>query len=198
MRAPDHARFVATGLDAYEPFEFSRHAPRPDGGETTVSFVIAFLAEPGAPEAAFFVCQHKSAESLWAPAFQRHANTAAAIAEVTMVAERPLDMAGFFADLLGPDAVTAASAEVSVSTSRGAIRVLSAARFSQRYPEATPAEAPFSPYFVACRIAVADIAAAGALVAKRKLRFREREGALFIDPRETLGVSIELAPETPA
>ena len=194
----DHARFAARGLHAYEPFEFSRPAPRPDGGETTVSFVIAFLAEPGAPEAMFFVCQHRTAESLWAPAYQRHANTASAIAEITMVAERPLDMAGFFARLLGPDTVTAAPGQVSVRTSRGAISVFSPARFAERYPEATPTEAPSSPIFARCRITVADIAAAGAVVAKRNLRFREREGTLLIDPRETLGVSIELAPETAA
>jgi len=43
---------------------------------------------------------------------------------------------------------------------------------------------------------VADIAVAGAVVARQQLRFHERDGVLCIDPQETPGVSIELAAET--
>ncbi len=189
----DGARFAAAGLHPYEPFEFSRSAPRPDGSEATVSFTIAFLAEPGTPEAAFFVCQHRSAEALWAPAYQRHANTASAIAEVIMVAEAPMELAEFFGRLLGADAVTGAPEEVSAG---GMVRVLSPAQFAERYPDAKAAKTPSPPYFAGFRVAVADIAAAGAALARRKLRFGVREGVLSVDPRETLGISIELAAET--
>ena len=51
----DVAAFRAAGLQAYDPFDFSRKARLPNGQEATVGFSLAFVTHPAMPDVAFVV-----------------------------------------------------------------------------------------------------------------------------------------------
>lgn len=97
----DVAAFRAAGLRTYEPFDFSRKARLPNGQEATVGFSLAFATHPAMPDTAFFTCQQHAPEHFWKPDYQRHANRALTILEVSLVAEKPADHAGFLTAFSG-------------------------------------------------------------------------------------------------
>jgi hypothetical protein len=97
----DAASFAGSGLGDFEPFSFRRVGRRPDGSETEVAFTLAFAADPGAPDAGFFVCQHHHPENLWSRALQEHANDAEDISAVVLAAEEPQAHSEFLEHLTG-------------------------------------------------------------------------------------------------
>jgi len=189
----DQAEFAENGLQTYAPFDFSRQATLPDGGQVTVSFSLAFVTEERMPEAAFFVCQQHAPEYFWNPEYQRHANGATEVVEVIMVADEPDSFGDFFARLEGEGSVSATGGALAVSTSRGQISILTLDLFAARFPDCAVAEAPATPHFAAYRVAVADIEATEALFIERGLGFAKRSGRLWIGPSEAFGVVVEFS-----
>jgi hypothetical protein len=189
----DQAEFAEKGLQTYAPFDFSRQATLPQGGQVTVSFSLAFVTEERMPEAAFFVCQQHAPEYFWNPEYQRHANGATEVVEVVMVADDPASFGDFFARLEGEGSVSTTGGALAVSTSRGQISMLTPELFAARFPDRAVAEAPATPHFAAYRVAVADIEATEALFIERGLGFAKRPGRLWIDPSEAFGVVVEFS-----
>jgi len=187
----DQAEFAEKGLQTYAPFDFSRQATQPDGGQVTVSFSLAFVTEERMPEAAFFVCQQHAPEYFWKPEYQRHDNGAMDVAEVVMVADDPVSFREFFARLEGEDNVSAEGGELAVSTSHGRISMLTPEWFGARFPDATIANAPETPHFAAYQIAVTDLRATEALFVERGVKFVKRRDRLQINAPEAFGVVIE-------
>ena len=99
--AADAARFAATGLKTYAPFDFGRRATLPDGSEVEVAFSLAFATDPAIPGAAFFTCHNRFPENFWKPAFQDHANGAEQIVATYMIAEQPARHAAFLEGFTG-------------------------------------------------------------------------------------------------
>jgi catechol 2,3-dioxygenase-like lactoylglutathione lyase family enzyme len=94
-------QFAAAGLETYAPFEFERKATLPDGTQATLGFCLAFATSPLLPGLAFFVCENRSPQYFWKPAFQSHANGACTIAAVYLAAEDPAAHLSFLTTLTG-------------------------------------------------------------------------------------------------
>ncbi len=154
----EQAEFAAAGLDTYAPFDFSRSAQLPDGGEATVGFSLAFVTHPGMPEAAFFTCQQHAPEHFWKPDYQQHANGARQITRVVMVADDPPAYADFFGKVQSPDAVTTDVDRLTVATNRGELMMVTPAAFAADWPGAECPDVTDGPRFALIGI-TADVAA---------------------------------------
>lgn len=187
----DRDEFAAKQLSDFALFDFERQAKLPDGGTARVAFSLAFVADATMPEAAFFVCQQHAPQYFWKPEYQRHANGARAIAEVSMVAADPPVLADFFARMQGERAVRRSGEGLRVTTARGTIAVLSPREFAKRFPGARIANAPPTPHFAAYRIVVADLDAAHAHLRANGIAHRRDAGVAQIMPEHAFGVAIE-------
>lgn len=87
--AADAATFRAAGIGDFEPFEMAREARRADGTTVRVAFTLCFARDAAAPDIGAFTIRHHTPEYFWNPAFQVHANMAAAVAGVVLVADIP-------------------------------------------------------------------------------------------------------------
>jgi catechol 2,3-dioxygenase-like lactoylglutathione lyase family enzyme len=184
----DQREFAARGLGAYAPVDFARTARLPDGGEATVAFSLAFATDPGMPGAAFFACQQHAPQHFWKPDYQRHANRAAAICEVMMVADAPDHAAAFLARLLGRQAV-AGEEGLRIALAAGAITIMNPIQYRKRCPLA-----PCEPgtRFAGFRVAVDDVAEAEAILRAGKVPFRHIDDALQVAPDDAFGAVVEL------
>jgi catechol 2,3-dioxygenase-like lactoylglutathione lyase family enzyme len=91
-----HASFAADGIAADAPLDFSR----PVAGLGDARFRIAQLPPDASPGCRMFACQHFTREVVWRLEHQRHANGAAEIAAVAVVAEDPDATAASYGKLL--------------------------------------------------------------------------------------------------
>jgi catechol 2,3-dioxygenase-like lactoylglutathione lyase family enzyme len=189
----DQRGFLARGLETYEPFDFSRKASLPDGGEAVVGFSLAFVTNPAMPEAAFFVCQQHAPQHFWKPEFQCHANGAVATAEVLMVADAPRQLADFFRRLLAPQRVSEDANALHVRLEGGAIAVLDRAQFRARFPTADHDAGGDGARFVGYGVAVKDLARVEAILRENEMPFRRVGDRLHISDRDAFGTMIEFS-----
>lgn len=128
----DAAAFHAAGLHTYEPFDFERKARLPNGKEVTVGFSLAFATDPALPNVAFFTCQQHAPEHFWKAEYQRHANRALSILDVSLIAERPDDHAAFLSAFAGvrPETITGG---ITLRTARGNISCITPAHFAESF-----------------------------------------------------------------
>src|SRR3954447_19445693 len=89
--AADAADFHTQKMAASDALRFEREGSTLDGREVKVAFSLAFARDNRAPSIGFATCQHHHPENFWKPEFQRHANTASAVAGAVIVAENPTD-----------------------------------------------------------------------------------------------------------
>lgn len=151
----DVAAFRDRGLQTYEPFDFQRRAKLPDGEEVTVGFSLAFATDPAMPGIAFFTCQQHAPEHFWKPQYQRHANRALTILDVSLVAERPQDHAAFLSAFTGFGAESIQGG-LTVRTTRGNISCITPQHFTKifgREPDTSR-----GPHFAGFTIGVRRIA----------------------------------------
>jgi hypothetical protein len=188
----DHADFMAKGLQTYEPFDFSRKAKLPDGGEVTVAFSLAFVTHPDLPQAVFFVCQQHAPQYFWKPEYQRHANTAAVVDAVIMSAEEPAALADFFGKLQGERNVTREKRRLTVETGRGSILVLDRAEARARFPDGTSDP---TPHFVGYRVLVRDLDAAERVLRDGRVPHHAEKSHIRIAAMDNFGAALELAPQ---
>ncbi len=189
----DQAEFAAAGLETYPPFDFSRLAKLPEGGEVTVAFSLTFVTAPDAPEAVFFCCQQHAPEYFWKPAYQSHANGAELCSEVIMVAEDPPALAGLYAGLQGAIAVSDNDGDLSIATARGSVSVLTPETFRHRFPGALFATAPQGPFFAGYQITVPDVSPLEELLRDNAVAYQRYNDCIHIQPDDAHGVVIEFA-----
>ena len=186
----DQAEFLSEGLQTYAPFDFERQAKLPSGESVTVGFSLAFVTEPGVPDAVFFTCQQHAPQYFWKPSYQKHPNSAQSVEEVVMVAPEPRALEGLFVGLQGRERVAAHADSLTIKTARGRISVQTPAGYEARFPGGTPQEAPLTPYFAAYAVGVSDIARCEAVLTESGLAF-EREGrSLLLAPQDAFGTAI--------
>jgi catechol 2,3-dioxygenase-like lactoylglutathione lyase family enzyme len=137
--AHDAAAFRSAGIAASDAMRFEREGKRPDGTPVTVGFSVAFARDERAPETAFAVCQQHYPENFWNPDFQRHANTATAIAGIVLVADNPSDHHVFLSAFSGKRDLQATSAGVTVKTPRGDLQVMAPTAFRSQFGQEPPA-----------------------------------------------------------
>jgi catechol 2,3-dioxygenase-like lactoylglutathione lyase family enzyme len=185
--AGDRADFEARGLPVFAPFEFERLAKGPDGSERKVAFSLTFTREPRLREAGFFTCQHHFPENFWRADYQSHVNSARRIESVVLVTRDPADFHEFVTHLTGKHDMTSTSLGVTFDTGEGMFEIMSPigyrAWFGQS-PEPDPRR------FLACRIAVADLAATRRLFESNHIGFSARMGALIVPAAIAGGVAV--------
>jgi catechol 2,3-dioxygenase-like lactoylglutathione lyase family enzyme len=187
----DRDEFVAAGLTTYPPFDFSRKAKLPEGEDVTVSFSLVFLGEASMPEAGFFTCQHHTPHFFWDPDYQSHANGALAMVEIVMMAPDPRASMGFFARLLGRDAMAMQDGQLVVALSRGRIVVLDPKRTADRFPGFQQTQAPASPHFIGYRLTVRDFDSVALRLDAAGISYRRTGDTILVGPEMAFGVSVE-------
>lgn len=81
----DILEWSATGLQTYEPLDFSRTARMPNGQDVTVGFSLALVTLPSAPWLGIFACQHYRPEYYAQEQFLSHPNGAYGVEDVWIV-----------------------------------------------------------------------------------------------------------------
>jgi hypothetical protein len=187
--APDAAEFRAAGIGDFELYEFEREGRRPDGSAINVAFALAFAADPLAPDTGFFTCLHRHPESFWNPAFQKHPNTAAAVAGVVLVAGNPSDHHIFLEAFTGERNLLATSAGISVKTPRGDIQVMQPDAFRDRFGvEPPPTER--GARLAALRLAVRNLDAAAKSLQTAAIASSNRMGRVVVGPDIAMGATL--------
>jgi len=187
--AADARSFEASGIGAFDVFDFGREGKRPDGSTVKLAFSLAFAAEPNSPDVRFAVCQHHYPQNFWNPAFQTHANGAQCVPGVVLIANRPMSHQVFLKAYTGAGEVTSNAAGISVHTENGDIEVLepSAARNGLGIPVKADGEAIT---LNAMRFAVADLAGTEALHLQSGLAVRRQGERLVVPPDEAFGATL--------
>lgn len=152
--AADEAQFRAAGIAASETMRFEREGRRPDGTPVKVGFSLAFAEDKGAPDIHFAVCQQHYPENFWNPAFQQHANGAAGVAGVVLVADAPERHRGFLENFAGA-AARQTEDGFGIATPRGTIDMTTPPGFVARFGVTAPDMAR-GPRLAAVRFTVAD------------------------------------------
>jgi hypothetical protein len=187
--AADAADFRANGIGDFDVFRFEREGRRPDGVSVKVAFSLAFASDPKPSQARFFTCQQHVPENFWNPAFQAHANGAAGVAGVVLVAENPTDHHIFFSAFVGERELEATSSGVTVRTPRGEIQVMDPAAYRIHFGLAPPPVADGAA-IAALRLAVADGARTAEHLAAAGVAASERMGRLIVPPEAVHGAAL--------
>ena len=174
-RDRDLAGWREAGLKTYEPVDFERQATLPDGGTARVAFSLAFIEDPALAGLGFFVCQQHTPETFWKPDYQRHANTAHRISDITLATPAPEATRPFLEAFSG--------GQVGASNRDGGYRMALANDHLTVIP-GKPAAIPL------IEITVGDLDAARALNPSAK----DDGDALIIVPKTTHGVTLRLIP----
>lgn len=192
--AADRDEFADKGLADLEPFYFERQATTPAGDRVTVAFSLAFVPPRHAPDAAVFTCQQHAPEHFWKPDYQRHANGAKAIVETVMVANDPAALRHYWEGVQGEDAVLADECGgLTAETARGAVLVVTPARYAELYGEAPRDDAPAGPHFAAVRVGVADLAATQRLLEDNGIATRWARAGLVVPSDDLFGTALAFA-----
>lgn len=188
--AADAAAFARDGIGDGGTFFFERKGRRPDGSEVRVAFTLAFAAAPRAGDAGFFVSQQHVPEAFWNTSLQRHANAAARIAGVTLLAPEPASLAGFLAALTGamPER---APGRLSVDTGRGVIEVVTPALAPWSWDEGTlPGDVAPGLQLVGVRLAVSSLDAARMALRQAGVAHADQGGRLLVAADTAMGVAL--------
>ena len=184
----DAARFKASDVGAYAPFDFGRDAVLPGGATARVEFSLAFATDPAMPGIAFFTCQQRHPPELfWKPDHQRHPNGALRVIEVVMSALEPAAHQDFL------ERITESAAELSpgrltVGEAGDRITVLSPLEIARRL-SGLAADGP--PRFYAARLAVADLDATKRWLQRNAVDFQINGAVLLIAPAASHGLALE-------
>jgi len=192
--AADAEAFARGGVQAYLPFEFSHETALPGGGAATLGFRLAFASDRYMPEAMFFSCQQLAPRNFWQEPWQRHANGARSVEEVTLVADEPVDIHRFLETVTGNRSIRASSIGLDVETPRGRIRVLTQRAARSRWGDAIDVEDFTAPRFAGCVIGVADLKTAAACLDEGGIAYAEADGRLVVPATQGFGAAIAFQP----
>ena len=184
----DRRQFIADGIGDFARFDFARKARRPDGSEADVAFSLAFAASPALPDAGFFVCQQRFPENFWSRAAQVHPNGARGIAGLAIAHENAREAADFLSRFVGAGAARREGPGFVVEADGARIECCSRAALAERY--GASAIGADGPPLALTRIAVADIAAARAILEAGGVGYLERDGALVVGAGEAMGAAL--------
>lgn len=189
--AADVQDFKRTGISASDVVHFEREAKRPDGTPIKVGFSLAFAQDSAAPSMRFATCQQHYPQNFWNPAFQNHANGAQAVRAVVMAADEPEKHRAFVFGYTGSTDFYVEPGEVSAILPRGALSVMTPARFAAAFGGPQPAPGD---HLQAIRFAVADIAKARAIAQDNRVKTRDHRDGFVIDADDALGAALSFEP----
>jgi catechol 2,3-dioxygenase-like lactoylglutathione lyase family enzyme len=183
--------FKRAGISAAEAVHFEREAKRPDGATIKVGFSLAFARDKAAPLLRFATCQQHYPENFWNPAFQNHANGAQAIRAAMMVADEPEQHRAFASAYTGSTEFYAEPGEVSVTTPRGALSIMTPRRFVAALDGPPPAAGN---HLQAIRFAVANIVSARAIMQEGGVKTRDHRDGFVVDAGDAMGATLSFEP----
>jgi hypothetical protein len=183
----DRADFELHDLAVFEPVDFERIATGPDGVERKLAFSLAFTREPRLREAGFFTCQHHHPENFWRPEYQSHRNGAERVSAVVLVARDPADFHEFMTYFTGQHDMFSTSLGVTLDTGDGVIEIVSPLGYRALFGQQSETDPR---RFLACRIAVGDLAETRRLLELNSVPFGEHMGALVVSPEAANGVAV--------
>jgi catechol 2,3-dioxygenase-like lactoylglutathione lyase family enzyme len=191
----DAADFRAAGIAASDVLRFEREGRRPDGSAVVVAFSLAFARDAAAPTVGFAVCQQHYPENFWNPVFQSHANAAAGIEGIVMIADNPADHHVFLSAFTGERSLAATSSGIGVATPRGDIAMMTPAAFTQHYGISDPDPDPgHGARLAAIRIGVRDMATTVKLLQAAEVPAIMRMGRVIIGPQAAMGATLIFEP----
>ena len=134
----DAIAFRRQGIGSGRMLPFSRSAIGPDGTDRTVAFTIAFAEPTAMPQIGFFTCEQHRPENFWNPAAQVHANGVANLTGFVIVAESPLDHAGFLSTFAGHADPLITADGVTIALQGGCVEILTPVNYARRYVGSLP------------------------------------------------------------
>jgi catechol 2,3-dioxygenase-like lactoylglutathione lyase family enzyme len=187
----DVADFERASISISDVVPFERQAKRPDGTPIKVGFSLAFAEDGAAPSMRFATCQQHYPENFWNPAFQNHANGAQAVRAIVMIADEPEKHRAFVSGYTGSTDFYVEPGEVSAMLPRGALSVMTPARFAAAFGGPQPAPGN---RLQAIHFAVADIAKARAMAQDSRVKTRDHRDGFVIDAADALGATLSFEP----
>ncbi|MYZ50092.1 VOC family protein [Propylenella binzhouense] len=184
--AADAARFAAAGIGVEPLFRFSRKAEQPDGSEREIGVVLAFAADPRAVDAAFFACQHLSADALWRPDYLAHPNGARGIVSAAAVAESPADFHILLEAATGCRELRVTSFEVEADLGGARVTIFTPIGYRARYG-VEPPDPGRGLRLAAFEVEVSDLAGAARFAPPGSLR---REEMIVVPAAPGLGAAL--------
>jgi Glyoxalase-like domain len=185
----DARSFEASGIGAFDVFDFAREGERPDGSSVKLAFSLAFAAEAHSPEVRFAACQHHFPENFWNSAFQTHANQAMGVQGAVMVASHPAHHRNFLRAYIGAGEVVPSAGGIMALTENGDVEILEpqAAGDLFGFPVKSSGEGLT---LDALRLSAADLAATEALHRQNGLAVRRQREKLVVPPDEAFGATL--------
>jgi hypothetical protein len=182
------ARFRATHIGAYAPFDFGRDAVLPGGGTARVGFSLAFATDPAMPGIAFFTCQQRHPPELfWKAEYQHHLNGALRVVEVVMSAPEPAEHRAFL-ERLTEGAAELGPGRLTLGERGDRITVLGPAEMARRLPGLA---SNTSPRFCAARLAVTDLDATRRTLKNNGVNFEVSGAVLLVPSAASHGLALE-------
>ena len=195
--AADARGFQAKGIGDFEVFDFAREGKRPDGTVVKLAFSLAFAEDKMSPDVRFAVCQHYFPENFWNPAFQAHANGAARVPGVVLVADNPADHHVFLKAFAGVNDLHSNSLGVKATTENGEIEIMGEVAFRDLTGVSQKAGGE-GMTLNALRFAVADIARVEAQHRDNGIVSRRHAGRLMVPPELAFGATLIFEAAKPA
>jgi len=185
----DAEQFEAAGIGGFEVFDFSREGERADGSRIQLAFSLAFAKDRTSPQTGFAACQHHHPENFWDRALQGHSNGALSVSGFVLVADNPTDHHVFLRGFTGLQDLHSNSLGVRATTENGAIEIVDAVSFRDRFGFA-PAVIGDTMSLNAARIAVENIDNTRLRLQRGGIVYSERHQCLIVSPDSGFGASL--------
>ena len=150
----DIASWRQAGLQAYEPFDFSKVATMHDGEKVNLSFSLAFVSHPAAPWFRIFACQYGQPEFYAQAQYLNHPNAASTLQDVWIAGETAPDLADFMSKVTGASSVRKGADLTVLQTPTGAIILARPNAFEAAFgvPAPHPEDGPhLAGFTIGCR-----------------------------------------------
>jgi hypothetical protein len=184
----DARSFEASGIGAFDVFDFAREGKRPDGTVVKLAFSLACTRDPTSPDLGLAACQHHFPENFWNPAFQNHANGAQRVSGVVMVALEPARHREFLKAYIGAGEMAAHEGGVTACTENGDIEILEPSAAHDLF--GVPIKAGTGMTMNAMRFAVVDLAQTEALHRQNGLAVRRHGTRLIVPPEAAFSATL--------
>jgi len=185
----DAAAFRAAGIGVTDATGYEREGVRPDGKPVKIAFSNAFARDAKAPDIGFAASQQHYPENFWYPAFQKHPNTASAVAGVVLVAENPSDHHIFLAAFTAERELQATSSGIAATTPRGDIRAMDPTSFRDRFGIPAP-DVTSGARLAAVRFTTRDRDALINVLKADHIAYSSHLNAVVVAPETAMGATV--------
>jgi len=177
----------AKGLAADELIRFSRAVTRPAGPDLEARFEVVALADLPETGVRVFVCSQPTREAVWLPELMTHANTARAIAGLTVVSSDPEATARMWERIVPGLKVATSAGGVTLETGPNRIALVTPATARQRFGVTVPARRTRA---VGIDYRVASLEACRAALRANGVPHTEAAGTIVVAPDAACNVRI--------